>query len=137
MLFAGSSLDKARAIFAAACWPATATALLLALIARDAIGMPPGVVREDALIAASVMIAAVGGMPSRKPRTRSTVVIARRRKGIFTDRLSNLSRISKAMLDELEAPARHGYHAISHAPGPRTQWRIRPHCPIMKVVPSG
>ena len=45
---------------------ATATALLLALIARDAIGMPPGVVREDALIAASVMIAAVGGMPSRK-----------------------------------------------------------------------
>jgi hypothetical protein len=45
---------------------ATATALLLALIARDAIGMPPGMVREDALIAAGVMIAAVVGMPSRK-----------------------------------------------------------------------
>jgi hypothetical protein len=45
---------------------ATATALLLALIARDAIGMPPGVVREDALIAAGVMIAAVGGMRTRK-----------------------------------------------------------------------
>ena len=35
------------------------------------------------------------------------------------------------------AMARHGYHAISHAPGPRTQWRIRPHCPITTVVPSG
>ena len=44
---------------------ATATALLLALIARDAIGMPPGMVREDALIAASVMVAAVAGMSSR------------------------------------------------------------------------
>jgi hypothetical protein len=43
---------------------ATATALLLALIARDAIGMPPGIVREDALIAASVMIASVAGMSS-------------------------------------------------------------------------
>jgi hypothetical protein len=28
------------------------------------------------------------------------------------------------MLDEPEAPARHGYHAISHAPGPRTQLRV-------------
>ena len=38
---------------------AVATALLLALIARDDIGMPPDMVREDALIGASVMIAAV------------------------------------------------------------------------------
>jgi hypothetical protein len=45
---------------------AAATALLLALVARDAIGMPPGMVREDALIAASVMITAVAWMPSRK-----------------------------------------------------------------------
>ena len=45
---------------------ATATALLLALIAHDDIGMPPHMVREDALIAASVMIAAVAGMSSRK-----------------------------------------------------------------------
>ena len=36
------------------------------------------------------------------------------------------------MLGEPEAPARRGYHAISHAPGPRTQWRIRPHCPDQK-----
>src|SRR5262245_27106953 len=41
---------------------AAATALLLALIARDAIGMAPGMVREDALIAASIMIAGVAGM---------------------------------------------------------------------------
>jgi hypothetical protein len=33
------------------------------------------------------------------------------------------------MLDGSEAPARHGYHAISHAPRPRLQWRIRPHRP--------
>ena len=33
---------------------AVATALLLALIARDGIGMPPDMVREDALIAASI-----------------------------------------------------------------------------------
>ena len=45
---------------------AVATALLMGLIARDAIGMPPDMVREDALIAASVMIAAVAWMPSRK-----------------------------------------------------------------------
>ena len=38
------------------------------------------------------------------------------------------------VLDESEAPARHGYHAISHAPGPRTQWRIRPHCPNHKII---
>jgi hypothetical protein len=45
---------------------AIATALLLAPIARDDVGMPPGMVREDALIGASVMIAAVAGMSSRK-----------------------------------------------------------------------
>jgi hypothetical protein len=48
---------------------AAATALLLALVARDAIGMPPGMVRKDALIAASVMIAAVAWMPSRKRKS--------------------------------------------------------------------
>jgi hypothetical protein len=36
--------------------------------------MPPGVVREDALIAASVMIAAVGGMPSRKRKQQALKV---------------------------------------------------------------
>jgi hypothetical protein len=45
---------------------AMATALLMGLIARDYIGMPPGMIREDALIAASVMIAAVASMSSRK-----------------------------------------------------------------------
>jgi hypothetical protein len=47
---------------------AVATALLLALIARDDIGMPPDMVREDALIGASIMIAAVAGIISRKVR---------------------------------------------------------------------
>jgi hypothetical protein len=47
---------------------AATTALLLALIARDNIGMPPDMVREDALIAASVIIAGVAGMSS--PRRR-------------------------------------------------------------------
>ena len=47
---------------------AVATALLLALIARDDIGMPPDMVREDALIGASIMIAAVAGLTSRKVR---------------------------------------------------------------------
>jgi hypothetical protein len=45
---------------------AVATALLLALIARDDIGMPPDMVREDALIGASIMIAAVAGISSRR-----------------------------------------------------------------------
>ena len=45
---------------------AVATALLLALIARDDIGMPPDMVRRDALIAAGVMIAVVAGMSPRK-----------------------------------------------------------------------
>ena len=71
------------------------------------------------------------------PRIRSTAVIGRRRKGIFTDRLGHCRGIRKAVVSELEAPARHGYHAISHAPGLRMQWRIRPHCPIEKIVPSG
>jgi hypothetical protein len=47
---------------------AAATALLLALIARDNIGMPPDMVREDALIATSVIIAGVAGMSSRRRR---------------------------------------------------------------------
>ena len=47
---------------------AVATALLLALIARDDIGLPPEMVREDALIGASIMIAAVAGISSRKVR---------------------------------------------------------------------
>ena len=47
---------------------AVATALLLALIARDDIGMPTDLVREDALIWASIMIAAVAGITSRKVR---------------------------------------------------------------------
>ena len=47
---------------------AVATALLLALIARDDIGMPPDMVRENALIGASIMIAAVAGISSRKVR---------------------------------------------------------------------
>ena len=47
---------------------AVATALLLALIARDDIGMPPEMVREDASIGASIMIAAVAGISSRKVR---------------------------------------------------------------------
>ena len=47
---------------------AVTTALLLALIARDDIGMQPDMVREDALIGASIMIAAVAGISSRKVR---------------------------------------------------------------------
>jgi hypothetical protein len=38
----------------------------MGLIARDNIGMPPNMVREDALIAASVTIVGVAGMSSRK-----------------------------------------------------------------------
>jgi hypothetical protein len=45
---------------------AVATALLMGLIARDAIGMPPDMVREDALIAASIVVAALAGMSSYK-----------------------------------------------------------------------
>ena len=37
------------------------------------------------------------------------------------------------VLDKPVAPARRWYHAISHAPGPRTQWRIRPHRPIEQI----
>ena len=49
---------------------AAATALLLALIARDDIGMPPGMVREDALIAASIMVAIVACISWRKPKQK-------------------------------------------------------------------
>jgi hypothetical protein len=49
---------------------ATATALLLALIGRDAIGMPPEMIREDALIAASIVITAIAGTYSRRRRQR-------------------------------------------------------------------
>jgi hypothetical protein len=49
---------------------AAATALLLALIARDDIGMPPGMVREDALIAASIMVAIVTCISWRKPKQK-------------------------------------------------------------------
>ena len=45
---------------------AVATALLMGLVARDNIGMPPDMVREDALIAASIMVAAVAGISSRR-----------------------------------------------------------------------
>ena len=48
---------------------AVATALLMGLIARDGIGMPPDMVREDALIAASILVAAVAGT-SRKSKQR-------------------------------------------------------------------
>ena len=49
---------------------AAATALLLTMIARDDIGMPPGMVREDALIAASIMVAVVAAISWRKPKQR-------------------------------------------------------------------
>jgi hypothetical protein len=47
---------------------ATATALLLALIARDDIGMPPQMIREDALLGAGLVIAGITGMSFRKRR---------------------------------------------------------------------
>jgi 4-amino-4-deoxy-L-arabinose transferase-like glycosyltransferase len=49
---------------------AAATTLLLALIARDDIGMPPRMIREDALIAASIMVAVVAAVSWRKPKQR-------------------------------------------------------------------
>ena len=49
---------------------AAATALLLALIARDDIGMPADMVREDALIAASIMVAVVSVISWRKPKQK-------------------------------------------------------------------
>jgi hypothetical protein len=49
---------------------AAATALLLALIARDDIGMPPDMVREDALVAAGIMVAVVSGISWRKPKQK-------------------------------------------------------------------
>jgi len=47
---------------------AAAIALLLALIARDDIGMPPDMIREDALVAAGVTVTVVAGISWRKPR---------------------------------------------------------------------
>jgi len=49
---------------------AAATALLLALIARDDIGMPADMVREDALVAASIMVAVVSVISWRKPKQK-------------------------------------------------------------------
>ena len=49
---------------------AVATALLLGLIARDGIGMPSDMVRGDALIAASIIVAVVAGISSRKPKQK-------------------------------------------------------------------
>jgi hypothetical protein len=49
---------------------ATTTALLLALIGRDVIGMRPDMVREDALIGASIVIMAIAGIHSRRRRQR-------------------------------------------------------------------
>jgi hypothetical protein len=47
---------------------AAATALLPALIARDDIGMPPDMIREDALLGAGLVIAAIASMSLRKRR---------------------------------------------------------------------
>jgi hypothetical protein len=47
-----------------------AAALLLALIARDHIGMPASMVREDALLAASVMAAGLAGISWRNPQPK-------------------------------------------------------------------
>jgi hypothetical protein len=40
-------------------------------------------------------------------------------------------------LDGREAPARRRYQAISHAPGPRWQRRIHPHCPHLERAVYG
>jgi hypothetical protein len=44
--------------------------LLLAVIARDEIGMPTQMIREDAMIGAGVLIGAFAGFYRRKPRQR-------------------------------------------------------------------
>ena len=49
---------------------AAATALLLVLIARHDIGMPPDMIREDALVAACVVVAVVVGISWRKPKQK-------------------------------------------------------------------
>ena len=49
---------------------AAATAWLLALIARDNIGMPPDMVRENALVAAGVVVAVAAGISRRKPKQK-------------------------------------------------------------------
>jgi hypothetical protein len=61
--FQKRALDLILGLIAAA-----ATALLLALIACDEIGIPPNMIREDALNEASIVIVAVAGMSSRKQR---------------------------------------------------------------------
>jgi hypothetical protein len=59
-------------MFFSAGWLPQQRALLLALIARNDIEMPPDMIREDALIGASVVIAALAVMSSPKqPRLRS------------------------------------------------------------------
>ena len=107
----------------------TAAIMTLAAISASSRTTPGGIPMASRAISASSKAVAVA---ASMPRTRSTVVIARRRKGIFTDRLGNCRKSARPCQTSSEAPARHGYHAISHAPGPRTQWRIRPHCPISK-----
>jgi hypothetical protein len=47
---------------------ATATALLLAVIARDDIGMPHEMIREDALLGAGLVIATLAGTSLRRRR---------------------------------------------------------------------
>jgi hypothetical protein len=64
LLFVKGWVDLLLGVIAAG-----ATALLLAMIAHDDIGMPPGMVREDALIVASVMVAIVAGI-WRKPKQK-------------------------------------------------------------------
>jgi hypothetical protein len=49
---------------------AAAASLLLGLIARDEIGMPLEMIRQDALIGASVLIGAFAGFYSRKSRQK-------------------------------------------------------------------
>jgi hypothetical protein len=49
---------------------ANAAALLLALIARDHIGMPASMVREDALLAASVVTGILAGISWRSPKQK-------------------------------------------------------------------
>jgi len=49
---------------------AAATAWLLALIARDDIGMPPDMVREDALVAAGIVVGVAAGISRHKPKQK-------------------------------------------------------------------
>jgi hypothetical protein len=56
-------------MFYSAGWLPQQRALLLAPIARNDIGMPPDMIREDVLIGASVVIAALAVMSSLKRKT--------------------------------------------------------------------